>query len=567
MTTDRTKQPVTVTVDAAQSRGTLKRIWRSIGYDELNWTYTPLGKRIFEEIGGLNDGPFWIRNHNIFSSGNLRSSPYEASTNCYSEDADGNAVYDWTTVDRIYDIYVANGCKPMIELDFMPHDLSRCPKQKPYESGRFPPKDYDKWRELNRRFAQHLIDRYGLDEVRTWYFSSWNEPDLTIWIDIPREAGRDEDAHQAARTEEFLKIHDYAIDGILAADDRLRVGGPDSAWADSGMLETFLEHCDSGTNYATGGTGSRLDFISFHAKGTGKRGGKVLPPDFDQIARRDLLKGVSVIREFPRYRDLPLLLNEWDIDVWSPGGIHDLPGFSFRNTSYFPVFLIRTVKEMLDLCDREEINVELITQWTFYFHGFRCFEGTRSLVDPMGIRKPLFNGFELLARLGDERLPVTTDDTAKDIAPGQEAGMSCRRRPRDAADAEALGPEMCIQPYPQIDGMATRDSGGIQVLVWNQIVDVESISPRRVRIKVDGLDGYNSVRVTEYRVGPRHSNAHTIWQQLGCPDYPDEEQIAAMRERERLEAIRTDVPIPVRNGVLELETTLPTHAASLFTVV
>lgn len=119
MTTDRTEQPVTVTVDTAQSRGTLKRIWRSIGYDELNWTYTPLGKRIFKEIGELNDGPFWIRNHNIFSSGNLRSSPYVASTNCYSETEDGEPVYDWTTVDRIYDVYVENGCKPMVELDFM----------------------------------------------------------------------------------------------------------------------------------------------------------------------------------------------------------------------------------------------------------------------------------------------------------------------------------------------------------------------------------------------------------------------------------------------------------------
>ncbi len=65
--------PVTVHVDASQSQGPLKRIWRSIGYDEINWTYTPIGRSIFDNIKALDDGPYWVRNHNIFSSGNLRS--------------------------------------------------------------------------------------------------------------------------------------------------------------------------------------------------------------------------------------------------------------------------------------------------------------------------------------------------------------------------------------------------------------------------------------------------------------------------------------------------------------
>jgi xylan 1,4-beta-xylosidase len=559
------ERSVTITVDAAHSLGPLKRIWRSIGYDEINWTYTPLGKRIFAEIAALKDGPFWIRNHNIFSSGNLRSSPYEASTNCYRETGDGQAVYDWSTVDRVYDVYVANGCKPMAELDFMPHALSSLPQAKPYESGRYPPKDFGKWRELNRQFALHLIERYGRDEVRTWYFSSWNEPDLFSYFNLRPDGDTKDPQYRSERERMFLKVHDFALDGILAADEKLRVGGPDIANRTE-FLEMFLRHCDSGTNFATGRTGTRLDFVSFHTKGTGKRGERVPNPDFDLLVRRDLLRRVQTIRKFPRFRDLPLLCNEWDIDVWSPGGIWDSRDFQYRNTPYFPVFLIRCVKELLDLTARERINLELITQWTFYFHGMRCFEGTRAIFDPMGIRKPLFNGFEMLARLGNERIAVSTDDASEDIAPGEGAGARDCRRPKDAADAAALGPEKSIAPHPCVDGLAARDQRGLQVLVWNQVCDQYAKGSRNVRVRVTGLGGTRQARITEFRIDEDHSNAHTIWERLGRPDWPDDEQIARMRGRERLEPVGEPRAVGLADGMLELPLTLPVHAVSLLMV-
>lgn len=569
---DQDSERVTIEVDASRSRGPLKRIWRSIGYDELNWTYTQTGKRIFDEIAALNDGPFWIRNHNIFSSGNLRSSPYEASTNCYREDADGKPIYDWTTVDRIYDVFVGAGCKPMVELDFMPHDLSSRPasdvskwpdNNNPYKSCRWPPKDYDKWRELNRQFALHLIERYGREEVRTWYFSSWNEPDGVDWVNIFKVEGRSQEEHEASRRTEFLKIHDYAIDGILAADEKLRVGGPDIAGV-ADFLEMFLRHCDSGTNHATGKTGTRLDFVSFHTKGTGLKNGKLKNPDCDHIARRGLLHFHKVMRKFPKFQDLPVLCNEWDIDVWSPGGIHDHPNFRYRNTSYFPVFLIRSVKELLDVSEREKINLELITQWVFYFHGMRCFEGTRAIFDPLGIRKPVFNGFELLARLGTERLSLATDDRSRDIVPGEEAGNG--RCPREEADAAKLGERKSIQPHPRVDGLAARSDRGVQVLVWNQQVDQFATGSRPVTVRFAGLGEARTVRVVEHRIDEDHSNAHTAWEKQGCPDWPTEAEVAAIRTREKLEKAQPDRILAAENGCIEIMLSLPMHAVSLLEI-
>src|SRR5690606_15476649 len=71
--------------------------------------------------------------------------------------------------------------------------------------------------------------------------------------------------------EEFFKLHDYAIDAVRRALPTARVGGPDSAGSGGWWTQSFLEHCLRGRNYATGETGTPLDFVSFHAKGAPKR--------------------------------------------------------------------------------------------------------------------------------------------------------------------------------------------------------------------------------------------------------------------------------------------------------
>jgi hypothetical protein len=101
----------------------------------------------------------------------------------------------------------------------------------------------------------------------------------------------------------------------------------------------------------------------------------------------------------------------------------------------------------------------------------RCFEGTRAIFDPMGIRKPLFNGFEMLARLGSERLAATTDDTREDIAAGDVAGMYGGRRPLDTDVVDERDWWTAIQPYPTVDVLAARGDHCIQVLLWNQVSD------------------------------------------------------------------------------------------------
>ena len=529
-----TRQEVSVKVDCSRKLGKLDSIWRSIGYDEINWTYTPTGKDIYQQIKELGDEPWYVRNHNAFTSGNGLSSPAWGATNCYREDEEGNSIYDWTIIDRVYDTLVKHNCKPIIELGFMPHHLSIHLDKGPKNSWSYPPKDYEKWKELCRRFVSHLIERYGPVEVRTWYFAVWNEPDVSYWMS---ELG----GKSQQKIEEYCKLYDYAAAGVLNVDSKLKFGGPELA-GNLLFLDRFLEHCAKGKNYATGKKGSRLDFISMHAKATGiDIRGRVPSPDFHRMVVDRIQDYKSILQKYPEFSNKPLLLDEWDIDVGTVLGVYDTPDFVFRNNSYYPTFICRMVKELLDVKVKERFNIELFTTWAFYFHGKRCFEGQRELFDTYGIRKPAFNAFEMLAHLGVERLEVRSDDPEK-------------------YDSK-------YYRFPTIDALATLSGGKqIQVIVWHQVKDQYAQGKKRVRIRLDRLPWEGSVRIQHYRVDETHSNAHTIWRALGSPDYPTPEELAVIRKGEGLEKYQPDKMTIVEEGSLSISLEMPMHSLSLLLI-
>jgi xylan 1,4-beta-xylosidase len=186
-----------ITVDAGRTWGELPRLWTTFGYDELNWTYTPRGKRALRTFASFAERPYYVRAHNLLTSGRGFSWPHWGSGNVYHEDAAGNPVYDWTIVDQVYDAYREVGFKPLVELGFTPQALvppdaelpfTRSPSQYgPYEAGlwAFPPRDNARWQELIFQLARHCVVRYGADEVATWYWEVWNEPNIAYWRGTP----------------------------------------------------------------------------------------------------------------------------------------------------------------------------------------------------------------------------------------------------------------------------------------------------------------------------------------------------------------------------------------------
>ena len=166
-------QPVEIRVDAASTLGPYKPIYAYFGYDEPNYTYMPNGKKLIGELQALSPVPVEIRAHHLLVTGDGTPALKWGSTNAYTEDTGGKAVYDWTIVDRIFDTYIHVKARPFVEIGFMPEALSTNPQ--PYvvnwparDGGKgwsYPLKDYKKWAELVRQWVLHTVARYGKAEV------------------------------------------------------------------------------------------------------------------------------------------------------------------------------------------------------------------------------------------------------------------------------------------------------------------------------------------------------------------------------------------------------------------
>ena len=168
--------PVAIQVHAGQPLGELKPIWRFFGADEPNYATMPDGQKLLGELGQLATNEVYFRTHNLLTSGDGTPALKWGSTGVYTEDAQGNPVYRWTILDRIFDTYRASGVRPYVEIGFMPEALSVHPNRINIIGDRrqnndiftgwaYPPKDYAKWSELVFQWAKHDVERYGRAEV------------------------------------------------------------------------------------------------------------------------------------------------------------------------------------------------------------------------------------------------------------------------------------------------------------------------------------------------------------------------------------------------------------------
>jgi len=138
----------------------------------------------------------------------------------YDEDPQGHPIYNFSYVDQIYDGLLANGEKPFVELSFMPNKLAASAVYQAfwYKPDVSPPKDWGRWDDLITAFVQHLISRYGVDEVATWYFEVWNEPNLDFWAGKPAQ-------------QTYWELYDHTALAVKEVNRRLRIGGPATAQA------------------------------------------------------------------------------------------------------------------------------------------------------------------------------------------------------------------------------------------------------------------------------------------------------------------------------------------------
>lgn len=534
-------QKVTVRVDASARTGPWAPVFRYFGYDEPNYTYMPYGKKLVGELAAISFAPVYFRTHNLLVTGDGTPALKWGPTNAYTEDASGKPVYEWSIVDKIFDTYLQAGAKPLVEIGFMPKALSVKPE--PYQHNwapdkqynqiftgwAYPPKDYAKWAELVYQWVRHSLERYGRQEVESWWWELWNEPDIGYWQGSP---------------EEYNKLYDYTADAVKRALPSARVGGPSTTNPGSpkaaAFLRQFLEHCLNGRNAVTGKSGAPLDFISFHAKGSPQVvSGRIQMGTAVELRHVDA--GYQIVASFPALKNLPILVSEWDPEGCAACSARIYPQNAYRNTTLYPSNTAVMLKHSIDLAARRGVHLEGLLTWAFEFEGQPYFDGFRTL-STNGINKPVLNIFRMAGLMQGSRVRLVSDG-ALGLDEILNNGV---RRAQD------------------VDGMATASDRQVAVMIWNYHDDAAPAPPVPVQAEITGIPaGLTRVLLEHFRIDERHSNAFTVWKEMGSPQDPSPEQCARLEAAGRLELLESPRWVPVAKGTVRLEFSLPRHGISL----
>ncbi len=358
-----TPATVRVAVNAAASTRSMDRPWRPmIGSEHLSHLRCtdhsggrPIGAELAQALRIARDelGVESVRAHAILND----------DLGVYRE-VDGVVVHDFALVDEVYDQVLAIGLRPVVELSFMPRDLATDPSATVFDYRAIisPPRDWERWSDLITALVTHLVDRYGIDEVRQWPFEVWNEANLEVFWSGTRD--------------EFMRLYDVTAEAVKRVDPTLRVGGPASAAA--GWVGELLRHVDA--------SGAPLDFVSTHTYGS--------PPlDFRPICAEHGRPG------------LPLLWTEWGVTPRHFNPVSD--------SVFSAAFLLRGMRSAAG-------RIESLAYWVASDHFEelgrppRLLHGGFGLLTVGNLRKPRFWALAALNQLGDDELPVALDGDGAD---------------------------------------------------------------------------------------------------------------------------------------------------------
>ncbi|PWW38885.1 MULTISPECIES: beta-xylosidase [Paenibacillus] len=462
-------------------------------YTALRADYQRMLKRAHDELGFK-----YVRFHGLLDD---NMSVYTVNM------LTGQELYSFHNIDVIFDFLLSIGMKPFIELGFMPSALASGEQTCfLYKGNITPPKNYDKWFELLNTLTKHLVDRYGIDEVRTWFFEIWNEPNLKYFW--------------AGTKDEYMKLYDYSSRAIKQVDSLLKVGGPASSG--NAWIPDFIAYCEENK--------VAVDFISTHHYPTTDPLSTHHEVDIEAIMKMDeeekMLAFAALMN--PHYErgvmavmtqkakqeagELPLYYTEWNSAA-----------FPYKQDDpYAAAFIVKTLTDNVGL-------VEGYSFWTFSdifeesVQQSLPFHGGFGLLNIDGVPKPSYHAFRVMHDLGNERIPTETCEveTLELLATKKNAGLSMVLYNHNAPEAEIVGAQVCITFL----GDLTGKKASIQI-------------------------------IDEY-----HANPKRKWVEQGSPEYPTKHQLEELLQAS--EVIRKPVELKqLPGGEWYLELTVEPHSVT-----
>jgi len=395
----------------------------------------------------------------------------------YKEDRNGNPEYNFMYVDVLFDYLQSIGMKPFVELGFMPGALASGKQTIFWWRGNVtPPKDYTKWKALIRNLVEHFTERYGADEVKTWYFEVWNEPNLSpgFWT---------------GTQEDYFKLYKYSAEAVKSVNPEYRVGGP--ATAGAAWEPELIDFC--------GKNNISIDFISTHSYGVNQgfldeygNSGTVLAKDEFAVSG-DALQSRKEIASSSK-PELELHYTEWSSSYTPADPIHD----SYHEAAY----VLQKLKQVGDAA-------QSMSYWVFtdIFEEpgprFTPFHGGFGMLNTQGINKPVFYAYQFLNRLGNTEL--------------------------ENSDTKSW---VCKDSDGNIQVLAWDYTYTLPDSVNNQqyyIRDLPAKAKGKLKINIDDVpEGRYSLEV--YKVGYRSNDAYTAYYDLGMPNQLSKIQVEQIKK-------------------------------------
>lgn len=417
-------------------------------------------------------------------------------------------IYNWQYVDSLFDAILDCDMKPFVELGFCPTLLASDNKTQFWWKGNIsPPKDYSKWKDLIENFVRHLQERYRNEEIETWNFEVWNEPNLGCFWSGTRS--------------EYFELYKTSVDAIKGINKKLKIGGPttsnfvpddrfagereditlQSTFTSSNIdealwkpvwLEEFLTWCNNKK--------LPVDFISCHPYPTD------FALDIDKqekgLSRKvsatvDDLKTVNKIMEKSTYHDAKRYYTEWSSSPSSRDCSHD----------YMPaaVYVMKTLLEGVDYYD-------CLSYWTFtdIFEevgaGNSAFHGGFGMVNFQGIPKPVWHTFKFMHKLGTH-LVCNKDGLVTTLTDSNKLSAIAYNYPKDF---ETTVP---IHYYPDFEGAKAIENIG-----KSNKVDIvfKNLAPNAT-IEMEYVDSNNG-------------SAMNLYDKMKRPSSPSREEVKQLKE-------------------------------------
>lgn len=381
--------------------------------------------------------------------------------------------FNFQYVDEIYDMMLNCGIKPYVELSYMPEMLASGEQTMFWwKANVSPPKDYEVWGKLVHDFTQHLVDRYGIDEVKQWYFEIWNEPDHHQFF--------------SGTQEEYFKLYKVSVEAVKKVNPELKTGGPATS---GGRWHKAFQEFVKKENLP-------LDFFTTHTYGVS---GFV-----DEFGKRQLtlnrwphiitsaVKGTRKKLDERGFKDVPMHFTEWGASYSSRDPIHD----SYVQGPY-----------LLDKLKGSEGFHQAMSYWTFsdIFEEsappYAPFHGGFGLMTLQGIRKPSYFIYKFFNEL--ENTELENADKASWVS-------------RNERDLTAMLWEYELPPQKKISNQKLYNT------------DLKPLPGTTTVFKAGNVPN-GPYKLEVYRVGYRSNDALTTYLDMGSPRPLSKRQLATLQ--------------------------------------